>query len=87
MVQDTGAYDGVRRVMFGHGLGYWLHRLLLVDAISYLTDRKLSLGLDRHILVDIDDIFVGKEGTRMNAKDVKVWRSVCQCLIIAYVCV
>ncbi|KAK7929652.1 hypothetical protein WMY93_006047 [Mugilogobius chulae] len=71
VVQDMGLYDGVRRVFFGQGLGYWLHKLILVDAISYLTDRKLSLGLDRHILVDIDDIFVGKEGTRMNAKDVK----------------
>ncbi|XP_019512089.1 PREDICTED: bifunctional heparan sulfate N-deacetylase/N-sulfotransferase 4 [Hipposideros armiger] len=27
--------------------------------------------LDRHVLVDIDDIFVGKEGTRMNVQDVK----------------
>lgn len=72
VVQDLGLYDGVRRVLFGQGLGYWLHRLILVDAISYLTDRKLTLGLDRHVLVDIDDIFVGKEGTRMNTKDVKV---------------
>lgn len=72
VVQDMGLYDGVRRVLFGQGLGYWLHRLILVDAISYLTDRKLTLSLDRHVLVDIDDIFVGKEGTRMNAKDVKV---------------
>lgn len=72
VVQDMGLYDGVRRVLFGKGLGYWLHKLILVDAISYLTDRKLTLGLDRHILVDIDDIFVGKEGTRMTAKDVKV---------------
>ncbi|CAL8273799.1 unnamed protein product, partial [Gadus morhua 'NCC'] len=71
VVQDMGLYDGVRRVLFGQGLGYWLHRLILVDAIAYLTDRKLTLGLDRHILVDIDDIFVGKEGTRMNTKDVK----------------
>ena len=72
VVLDTGLFDGVQRVIFGHGLGYWLHRLLLVDAITHLTDRKLSLGLERHILVDIDDIFVGKEGTRMNTKDVKV---------------
>uniref|UniRef100_A0A6Q2YG17 [heparan sulfate]-glucosamine N-sulfotransferase n=1 Tax=Esox lucius TaxID=8010 RepID=A0A6Q2YG17_ESOLU len=71
VVVDEGLWDGVRRVVFGHGLGYWLHRLLLVDAVSYLTDRKLSLGLERHILVDIDDIFVGKEGTRMNTADVK----------------
>ncbi|XP_061840375.1 bifunctional heparan sulfate N-deacetylase/N-sulfotransferase 4 isoform X1 [Nerophis lumbriciformis] len=71
VVQDLGLYDGVRRVFFGQGLNYWLHKLVLVDAISYLTDRKLTLGLDRHLLVDIDDIFVGKEGTRMNVKDVK----------------
>ncbi|XP_055766939.1 bifunctional heparan sulfate N-deacetylase/N-sulfotransferase 4-like [Salvelinus fontinalis] len=71
VVLDVGLFDGVQRVVFGHGLGYWLHRLLLVDAITYLTDGKLSLGLERHILVDIDDIFVGKEGTRMNTKDVK----------------
>ncbi|XP_055766936.1 uncharacterized protein LOC129842411 [Salvelinus fontinalis] len=71
VVLDVGLFDGVQRVVFGHGLGYWLHRLLLVDAITYLTDRKLSLGLERHILVDIDDIFVGKEGTRMKTKDVK----------------
>ncbi|KAG7255139.1 hypothetical protein CRUP_030435 [Coryphaenoides rupestris] len=72
VVQDMGLYDGVRRVLFGQGLGYWLHRLILVDAIAYLTDRRLALGRERHLLVDIDDIFVGKEGTRMNTEDVKV---------------
>lgn len=82
VVQDMGLYDGVRRVLFGQGLGYWLHRLILVDAISYLTDRKLTLGLDRHVLVDIDDIFVGKEGTRMNAKDVKVSDDECGIICI-----
>ncbi|XP_056265598.1 bifunctional heparan sulfate N-deacetylase/N-sulfotransferase 1-like [Pseudoliparis swirei] len=71
VLQDLGLYDGVRRVLFGHGLGYWLHRLILLDAISFLTSRRLALGLQRHLLVDIDDIFVGKEGTRMKAEDVK----------------
>ncbi|KAG9259819.1 bifunctional heparan sulfate N-deacetylase/N-sulfotransferase 4-like [Astyanax mexicanus] len=71
VVQDLGLYDGVQRVLFGQGLGYWLHRLILVDAIAYLTGRKLSRSLDRYILVDIDDIFVGKKGTRMNVDDVK----------------
>lgn len=72
VVQDLGLFDGVQRVLFGHGLSYWLHRLILVDAISYLTGRKLSRSLERYILVDIDDIFVGKKGTRMNVNDVKV---------------
>ncbi|KAL6466894.1 hypothetical protein MHYP_G00246980 [Metynnis hypsauchen] len=71
VVQDLGLYDGVQRVLFGQGLGYWLHRLILVDAIAYLTGRKLSRSLERYILVDIDDIFVGKKGTRMNVNDVK----------------
>uniref|UniRef100_A0A671K2S5 [heparan sulfate]-glucosamine N-sulfotransferase n=1 Tax=Sinocyclocheilus anshuiensis TaxID=1608454 RepID=A0A671K2S5_9TELE len=71
VVQDLGLYDGVQRVLFGHGLSYWLHRLILVDAIAYLTGKKLSRSLERYILVDIDDIFVGKKGTRMNVNDVK----------------
>ncbi|KAK2865605.1 hypothetical protein Q7C36_001661 [Tachysurus vachellii] len=71
VVQDLGLYDGVQRVLFGQGLGYWLHRLILVDAIAYLTGKKLSRSLERYILVDIDDIFVGKKGTRMKVDDVK----------------
>ncbi|XP_026880418.1 bifunctional heparan sulfate N-deacetylase/N-sulfotransferase 4 [Electrophorus electricus] len=71
VVQDLGLYDGVQRVLFGQGLGYWLHRLILVDAIAYLTGGMLSRPLERYILVDIDDIFVGKKGTRMNVDDVK----------------
>lgn len=77
VVQDLGLFDGVQRVLFGHGLSYWLHRLIFVDAISYLTGRKLSRSLERYILVDIDDIFVGKKGTRMNVNDVKVRISCC----------
>lgn len=72
VVQDLGLYDGVQRVLFGQGLGYWLHRLILVDAITYLSGKKLSRSLERYILVDIDDIFVGKKGTRMKVDDVKV---------------
>ncbi|KAL4640369.1 bifunctional heparan sulfate N-deacetylase/N-sulfotransferase 4-like [Arapaima gigas] len=71
VVQDLGLHDGIQRVMFGHSLNYWLHRLIFVDAISFLSGKKLSLSLERYILVDIDDIFVGKEGTRMNVNDVK----------------
>lgn len=45
-----------------------------MDAVAFLTGKRLSLPLDRYILVDIDDIFVGKEGTRMKVEDVKVRR-------------
>ncbi|XP_068136841.1 bifunctional heparan sulfate N-deacetylase/N-sulfotransferase 4 isoform X1 [Hyperolius riggenbachi] len=71
VIQDLGLHDGIQRVLFGNNLNFWLHKLIFIDAISFLSGKKLSLSLNRYILVDIDDIFVGKEGTRMNANDVK----------------
>uniref|UniRef100_A0A8C3INN5 [heparan sulfate]-glucosamine N-sulfotransferase n=1 Tax=Chrysemys picta bellii TaxID=8478 RepID=A0A8C3INN5_CHRPI len=71
VIQDLGLHDGIQRVLFGNNLTFWLHKLIFIDAVSFLTGKKLALSLDRYILVDIDDIFVGKEGTRMNVQDVK----------------
>ncbi|NXY89010.1 NDST4 sulfotransferase, partial [Alcedo cyanopectus] len=71
VIQDLGLHDGIQRVLFGNNLTFWLHKLIFIDAISFLSGKRLTLSLDRYILVDIDDIFVGKEGTRMNVKDVK----------------
>lgn len=71
VVQDLGLLDGIQRILFGNNVNFWLHKLIFVDAIAFLTGKKLSLSLERYILVDIDDIFVGKEGTRMNVNDVK----------------
>uniref|UniRef100_A0A8C8SRE3 [heparan sulfate]-glucosamine N-sulfotransferase n=1 Tax=Pelusios castaneus TaxID=367368 RepID=A0A8C8SRE3_9SAUR len=71
VIQDLGLHDGIQRVLFGNNLTFWLHKLIFIDAISFLSGKKLSSSLDRYILVDIDDIFVGKEGTRMNVQDVK----------------
>ncbi|NXV51979.1 NDST4 sulfotransferase, partial [Uria aalge] len=71
VIQDFGLHDGIQRVLFGNNLTFWLHKLIFIDAISFLSGKKLTLSLDRYILVDIDDIFVGKEGTRMNVNDVK----------------
>uniref|UniRef100_S4RCH2 Uncharacterized protein n=1 Tax=Petromyzon marinus TaxID=7757 RepID=S4RCH2_PETMA len=78
---DDGA---VRRVFFGNGVSFWLHKLLFLDALAWCspgpassggaaarTARRLALPLDRYILVDVDDIFVGKEGTRMTPADVE----------------
>lgn len=72
VVQDLGLHDGIQRVLFGNSLNYWLHKLVFVDAVAYLTGRRLCLSLDRYVLVDVDDIFVGKEGTRMKVSDVEV---------------
>ncbi|KAG8454040.1 hypothetical protein GDO86_000611 [Hymenochirus boettgeri] len=71
VIHDLGLHDGIERVFFGNNLNFWLHKLIFVDAISFLSKKTLTLSLERYILVDIDDIFVGKEGTRMNVNDVK----------------
>lgn len=49
---------------------FWLHKLLLLDSLSYLSHGQLSLSLNRMILVDVDDIFVGEKGTRLRKDDV-----------------
>ncbi|XP_054150834.1 bifunctional heparan sulfate N-deacetylase/N-sulfotransferase 3-like [Melozone crissalis] len=72
VIHDLGLHDGIQRVLFGNNLNFWLHKLIFIDAISFLSGKKLTLSLDRYILVDIDDIFVGKDGTRMNTNEVQV---------------
>jgi heparan sulfate N-deacetylase/N-sulfotransferase NDST2 len=71
VIQDHGLFDNIQRVIFGSGLKFWLHRLLFLDSLSYLSHGQLSLSLDRMFLVDIDDIFVGDIGTRLRPEDVR----------------
>ncbi|KAK3588977.1 hypothetical protein CHS0354_043147 [Potamilus streckersoni] len=68
---DTGKIDGIKKILFGNNLKFWLHHPLLLDSISYLSHGKLSLPLERYIQVDVDDVFVGAIGTRIKAKDVE----------------
>lgn len=70
---DRGTHDGIRRVLFGAGFEFWLHRVLFLDAISFLSRGRLSQPLDRFVLVDVDDVFVGRSGVRMTKADVTVW--------------
>ncbi|RXG57536.1 Bifunctional heparan sulfate N-deacetylase/N-sulfotransferase [Armadillidium vulgare] len=70
-VLDKGQYDKIRRILFGGGVQFWLHRLLLLDALSYLSYGRISVSLRRYILVDIDDIFVGPKGNRITPDDVQ----------------
>ncbi|KAJ8319937.1 hypothetical protein KUTeg_001524, partial [Tegillarca granosa] len=65
---DKG-FDGIRRVFFGNDLRFWLHGPVLIDAISYLSQGKLSLSLERYIQVDIDDIFYAETGLKMTDSD------------------
>ena len=71
-IQDQGLFDGIDRVIFGNNFKFWLHRPLFLDALSYLSHGKFSIPLERYILIDIDDIFVGKKGIRMQPDDVQV---------------
>ncbi|CAG9800644.1 unnamed protein product [Chironomus riparius] len=70
VLQDHGKLDNIQRIYFGAGLKFWLHRLLFLDALSYLSHGQLSVSLNRMILVDIDDIFVGERSTRLKPDDV-----------------
>lgn len=72
VLTDLGHLDGIRRVYFGGGLSFWLHKLLFIDALAFLSRGQIAHSLERRILVDIDDIFVGKTGTRMTKEDVQV---------------
>lgn len=71
-VLDRGTLDGIRRIFFGYDLSFWVHQMIFVDGLSYLSHGKLSLPLERYVLVDVDDIFVGVTGTRMTVADVEV---------------
>ena len=53
-------------------MNFWLHKILLLDSLSYLTFGRLASSLERFILIDIDDVFVGPTGIRMGPEDVKV---------------
>ncbi|CAM9203634.1 unnamed protein product, partial [Lampetra fluviatilis] len=68
-----GGGGGVRVVELGAStpLAHWALLACLVDALRLCSAGRLSLTLARHLLVDVDDIFVGKEGTRMKVDDVK----------------
>lgn len=71
-VLDHGLLDGVRRVFFGYNHQLWLHKILFLDALTYLTDGSIKYSRARYLQIDIDDIFLGKNGTKMTEDDVEV---------------
>jgi len=71
VLRDCGKFDGIQRIIFGSGLDFWLHRLLLLDSMSFLSHGKVSTSLQRFIQVDVDDIFVGQKGIRLTPNDVE----------------
>ena len=73
---DDGRKDGVKKVFFGGGFPFFLHTLLFMDSLEYLSPvRPTVFSAERYLQIDIDDIFIAKTGIRMKKEDVLV--SVC----------
>ncbi|KAH9489549.1 hypothetical protein Btru_038391, partial [Bulinus truncatus] len=70
-VFDEGKIDGIAKVLFGSDLTFWLHSVIMMDALTYLSSGRLGLQLERYLQIDVDDIYVGKEGIRMKVSDVE----------------
>uniref|UniRef100_A0A0N4ZH98 [heparan sulfate]-glucosamine N-sulfotransferase n=1 Tax=Parastrongyloides trichosuri TaxID=131310 RepID=A0A0N4ZH98_PARTI len=71
VIKDNGFYDGVEKIFFGGSMDYWIIQLLFHDSILYFEPRlKIKFNHDRYLQIDIDDIFVGQQDTRIVAKDV-----------------
>ena len=73
--------DGVDHIVMGQSPAkHWMMRVLLHDALSYLAPNLMGMTgggdqlqnqLQRHIQIDIDDIFVSQSGTRLVPADVE----------------
>lgn len=68
-LQDHGISSGIRKVLFGGPLRHFVNKLLFLDSLSWLSKGRIANSLVRYILVDIDDVFVGKN--RMLPDDVR----------------
>ena len=69
LVLSDESESGIKRVFFGTSERHWITKLLLLDALGVVSQGRISIPLIRYILVDIDDIFVGKN--RMKVDDVE----------------
>ncbi|TRY79158.1 hypothetical protein TCAL_07047 [Tigriopus californicus] len=69
VLQDFGKLDGISKVLFGGPMRHWVNVLLFLDSLSWLSQNRIAISLTRHILVDIDDIFVGRN--RLYPDDVR----------------
>ena len=61
VLEDQGQDSGVVKIIIGGSkiINFWLIKLLVIDALHYLSAGRLTFPLTRYVLVDIDDIFVG----------------------------
>lgn len=71
-VLDPGEVDGVQRVFFGHSHHIWPHKILYLDALAYVTRQSMKMEKTKYLQIDIDDMFIGVNGTKMTTLDVEV---------------
>ena len=77
---DDGQKDGVKKVFFGGGFPFFLHTMLLMDSLEYLSPVSPTVfSLERYLQIDVDDIFISKTGIRMKKRDVLVSNVPVQC--------
>ena len=75
VLEDMGGRDGVRKIVLGAPVRFWLSHLMLLESVHQLSDGRLVReGRERMVMVDIDDIFLAPEGRRMRVDDVQVRR-------------
>lgn len=73
VILDDGRTDGIKKVFFGGGFPFFLHTMLFMDSLEYLSPvSPTAFSLERYIQIDVDDIFIAKTGIRMKKKDVLV---------------
>lgn len=71
VILDDGKTDGIKKVFFGGGFPFFLHTMLFMDSLEYLSpDSPVVFSLERYLQIDVDDIFIAKSGIRMKKKDV-----------------
>ncbi|CAD6191323.1 unnamed protein product [Caenorhabditis auriculariae] len=70
-IWDKGQEDGVQRVLFGHNITDWTVKLIFYDTLNWALGNSSSFSLERFVEIDIDDIFVGAQGTRIVEEDVR----------------
>ena len=73
IILDDGRRDGIKKVFFGGGFPFFLHTMLFMDSLEYLSPvSPILFSLERYLQIDVDDIFIAKTGIRMKQKDVLV---------------
>ena len=52
VLEDSGAGDGIPKVLIGSGISkHWIHKLLFLDAVSWLSQGSIKISLTRYIQV------------------------------------